>query len=90
MKVPARFSVIQRDTVRDWILASDVVVSSYSTSLIEAGVAERPFAMVEPESLPDSLRAEWHAMAPRVRSEDELVALATGRDGADAGERLRR
>jgi hypothetical protein len=37
--LPLRMSVTARDTVRDWILASDVVISSYSTALIEAAVA---------------------------------------------------
>jgi hypothetical protein len=78
-----RMSITARDTVRDWILASDVVISSYSTALIEAAVAGKPSFILEPVTLPESLRSEWHALLPHLRFEDEMIAavVAPPRDG---------
>ena len=74
--LPPRISITVRDTVREWILASDVVVSSYSTALIEAAIAGRPSFILEPVPLPASLHSEWHALLPHLRSEQELFAAA--------------
>lgn len=72
--LPPRMSITVTDTVRDWILASDVVISSYSTSLIEAAVAGRPSFILEPVPWPESLHNEWHALLPHLRSEEEMIA----------------
>lgn len=81
--IPPHMSIIQRDSVRDWILASDVVISSYSTSLIEASIAGKPAYIVEPYPLPASLLQAWHQYVPRLRSERELVDACLGDpDGA--------
>lgn len=66
---------IQDETVRHWIMASDSVVSSFSTTLIEAAVAERPAYLLMPEALPASMHSHWHELAPSIRSEDEFVDL---------------
>jgi surface carbohydrate biosynthesis protein len=75
--LPKGFRVSQAETVRDWILASDAVVSSYSTSLIESAVAGRPAFMLEPYPLPDSLRQDWHRLLPHVTTEAEFVEGVT-------------
>jgi len=54
------------ETVRDWILASDVVISSYSTSLIEAAVAGKSIYMAEPIPIPESLSCDWYGLVPRI------------------------
>ena len=72
--LPPRMSITVGDTVREWILASDVVISSYSTSLIEAAVAGRPSFILEPVPWPASLHNEWHALLPHLRSEEEMIA----------------
>ena len=83
--IPPRMSIVADDSVRDWILASDVVVSSYSTSLIEASIAGKPAYLVEPVAWPDALRQVWHELAPRLRSEAAFVETAAERgDAADA------
>jgi hypothetical protein len=76
-------SISARDTVRDWILASDVVISSYSTALIEAAVAGKPSFILKPVPLPESLHIEWHDLLPHLRSEDEMIAavVAPPQDG---------
>jgi len=67
-QLPANMHLNQDASVREWILASDAVLSSYSTSLIEASVANKPAYMLEPYPVPESLRAEWHIHAPRLES----------------------
>lgn len=74
--LPKRFHIFQDETVREWILASDLVISSYSTSLIEAAVAGRPILMLEPLPLPDSLLQAWHPLAPKVQDYVGLRAAA--------------
>ena len=56
------------DTVRDWIMASDVVFSSYSTSLIESAIAGKPIYMLEPIPIPESLYCDWYELVPRIHS----------------------
>lgn len=60
------------ESVREWIMASDVVISSYSTSLIEAAVAGKPAYMAEPLPIPDSLSCDWYKFVPRIRSVAEF------------------
>lgn len=56
------------DTVRDWIIASDIILSSYSTSLIEAAIAGKPIYMLEPVPIPESLYCDWYDIVPRIHS----------------------
>lgn len=77
-----RFS--KGESVREWILASDVTVSSYSTSLIEAGVAGKPSYMFEPSPLPAVMHAAWHDRMPRVRSVAELEVACAGESALPA------
>ncbi len=74
-----RLRVSKSGTVREWILASDVVISSFSTTLIEAAIAGKPALMAEPCPLPAGLHADWHRHVPRLRTEDEFrSACAAG------------
>jgi surface carbohydrate biosynthesis protein len=77
-RIPAGMTIVADDTVRDWILASDLVVSSYSTSLIEASLAGKPAYIVEPIEWPWSLHQEWHDLAPRLTSMTDFVTVASG------------
>ena len=75
---------IKGESVREWILASDVVISSYSTSLIEAAVANKPIYMAEPIPIPESLHCDWYDYAPRLHSSSEFeeVCLTESDNGA--------
>lgn len=73
--LPKGFHIIQDETVREWILASDLVVSSYSTSLIEAAVAGKPISMLEPLELPAVLVQSWHHLAPRTTDYADFRSL---------------
>ncbi len=73
--VPGGPRFIKEGSVREWILASDAVLSSYSTSLVEAAVAGKPGAMFEPQPLPAGLHAAWYDHAPRVKSAADIAAF---------------
>lgn len=63
---PKHLHITKAETVREWILASDVVISSYSTSLIEAAIAGKPIYMAEPFPIPESLSCDWYELVPRI------------------------
>lgn len=66
--MPPQLRITKEASVREWILASDVVLSSYSTSLIEAAVAGKRAFLVEPFPVPAALRSDWHTYAPALKS----------------------
>lgn len=86
--VGAGLHFIQQGSVREWILASDVVVSSHSTSLIEAALAGKPAYMLAPEPMPDALVVDWHRHARRISNAEELKAAVRsgGEDLAESTE----
>ncbi len=71
--LPAGLHIVQEGTVREWILASEAVVSSHSTTLIEASLAGKPQFMLAPEQMPASLAVDWHELVQKVRSGGELI-----------------
>jgi hypothetical protein len=76
-EIPEGFKIIKDRTVREWILASDIVISSYSTTLIEAAIAEKPIAMLCPLAFPDYLNAEWYDMVPKIGNFSEFSEFIT-------------
>jgi surface carbohydrate biosynthesis protein len=70
---------IKGESVREWILAGDVVISSFSTTLIEAAIAGKPAYMVEPLPIPESFSADWYKYVPRIRNEAELRTACLGK-----------
>jgi surface carbohydrate biosynthesis protein len=66
------FRLIKEETTRDWVLASDAVISSYSTVLIEAALAGKKVLRIEPSTLPDALRFDWCDLIPSITCLDEL------------------
>jgi surface carbohydrate biosynthesis protein len=81
-RIPRSMHIIQTESVREWILASDIVLSSHSTSLIEAAVAGRRVYMVTPLAIPALLRQEWHTLVSRIETERDFVDASVN----DAGE----
>ncbi len=70
-----RIRLLKEGSVREWIMASDVVISSYSTSLIEAAVAGKPAWMFEPIPIPAGLYCEWYDHVGRIRDTEELLSV---------------
>jgi len=87
--LPQRLRLIKDESIREWIIASDVVVSSYSTSLIEAAVAGKPVYMLEPIPLLEQLYMAWHDFTPRLRTAEEFKAVGLNREAAAPDARLR-
>lgn len=56
-------------------MASDVVVSSYSTSLIEAAIAHKPIVMLAPKPFPEYLHSDWYDLVPTAASLGEFLAM---------------
>ena len=75
---PEHLHIIQEGSIREWILASDIVVSSYSTSLIEAAVAGKPVFILEPLPIPASLHVDWHDLLPHIKTEQHFLQVCVG------------
>lgn len=85
---PAGLHLLKEGSVREWILASDTVFSSYSTTLIEAAVAgKRPF-MIAPIPLVEELSADWYEHVEMVTTEDEFLAACMDPEAAGITDRL--
>lgn len=84
---PPGLHLIKDASTRDWILAGDVVLSSFSTSLIEAAAAGKPAFMVEPLPPPPSLHCPWHDLVGRLTGADDFLAVCR-RNGAREDRRL--
>jgi surface carbohydrate biosynthesis protein len=76
--LPAGMHINQDGSVREWILASDVVVSSHSTSLIEAAVAGKPVYILEPSPIPRPLEADWQKNVPHINDMEAFQELCLG------------
>jgi hypothetical protein len=82
-EMPAHLHLIQQESVREWILVSDVVLSSHSTSLIEGAVAGRPVFMVEPHPIPAALKVKWHDLLGHIKTRDEFIRACAGSEGSE-------
>lgn len=69
-----RLHVIKDQSVREWALASDHVMSSFSTSLIEAALAGKPINTVSPSPVPELLRYDWCDLVQDLGSVDAITA----------------
>jgi hypothetical protein len=76
-ELPDSLRFIKQGTVREWILASDIVFSSYSTTLLEAAVAQKPLYMLMPYPFPDFLYAPWYDLAAKVETGDAFLDVLT-------------
>lgn len=76
--LPPHLHVIQQESVREWILASDLVFSSHSTSLIEAAVAGKPVFMLEPYPIPDALKVGWQELVLHIQTQSQFLAVCSG------------
>jgi surface carbohydrate biosynthesis protein len=78
--LPPNLHVIKDGAVREWIVASDVVFSSFSTTLIEAAVARRPIYAMQPVPMPDYFRLDFLDRVQTVTTADAFCAAAAGPD----------
>jgi surface carbohydrate biosynthesis protein len=80
--------IIQAETARDWIPAVDHVMSSHSTTLIEAALAGKPIHRFSPEPSPSSIALEWHRLVPLLEDRTALSRAISEAAPAATGERL--
>lgn len=71
--MPPSMHILAEGTVREWVMAANAVISSYSTTLIEAAVAGKPVAMVEPEPWPPVLSQPWHELLPHLTDKKSFL-----------------
>ena len=64
--IPSNFIFNKSYSVRNWILSSDFVVSTYSTTLLEAAISGKPTFMFEPIPVPKVLNVEWHEYVNKI------------------------
>jgi len=88
-RIPKHLRIIKDGSVREWILGSDVVISSYSTTLIEAAIAEKPAFMARAELPPDELRCEWYDLASTVDDREAFLRICAGSVDGDPSRDLR-
>ena len=69
--------IIKDGTVREWIMASDIVMSSFSTTLIEAAVAHKPIYMLTPVPLPDFIFTDWYDHVGKIESLESFKGVCT-------------
>jgi len=72
-----RVHFIKHGTVREWILASDIILSNFSTTLLEAAVAQKPVFMLVPYPFPDFLYAEWYQLTDNIVSTEGFRDVIT-------------
>lgn len=71
-KIPQNLHFIKEGSVREWILASNVAISSISTSLIESSIAGKPSYIVEPKPIIRSLHHRWYDLLSHLRTWEEF------------------
>ena len=87
--LPKRLHILKGGTVREWIMASDIVASSYSTTLIEAAVARRPVFMLAPIPFPDFLYNNLYELVPKIEDFSDLISVVKGQSRVDSWRPLR-
>ena len=78
------FRIVKHRSAREWVLASDLVASSYSTVLIEAALAEKAILRVAPEPTPAGLRYDWCDLAPEAKDEAAFIEACRRADPSSA------
>jgi surface carbohydrate biosynthesis protein len=86
--IPDRLHFIKEGSVREWIMASDIVISSYSTSLIEAAIAGRTTYMLEPYPILESLCMDWHDLVTHIKTQSEFENACLNRLEIEEDNRL--
>ena len=66
---------IKEDKARDWILSTDYIVSNYSTTLIEASLADKKTFMLEPYEFPEYMVNEWYKHIPKINTYQDLNSI---------------
>jgi len=74
-KLPGQLHIIKYGSVREWILASDIVFSSYSTTLLEAAAARKSLYMLVPYPFPEFIHVDWNDHAEKVLTKEAFLEV---------------
>ncbi len=77
-EIPKGLHILKDHSVREWVLASDIVISSNSTSLVEAAIAGKPVYRAESSPPPPSLRYSWAEKIPLISGRLKMLSAALG------------
>lgn len=75
-ELPRNLRLIKDETAREWILAADTVMSSYSTTLIEAALAGKPVHVLAPEPFPEALGDSWYDLVETITTPGRFTEAA--------------
>lgn len=73
--VPENLRVVKHLAVRDWILASEAMFSSFSTTLLDAVLAQKPPYSLSPLPIPEWLTSDWNRMVPSISNREEFFDI---------------
>lgn len=73
--IPNGMHFIKEESIREWIMASDLVISSYSTCLVDAAFANKAAYMIEPYPVPNFLHSDWHDYIDHIRTQEEFINI---------------
>jgi surface carbohydrate biosynthesis protein len=80
--------IIKAESAREWVMAADHVISSYSTTLIEAALAGKSVHVYSPEPFPEGLQDEWYEFVPMLKDRQSFVSTLQSPADPSSGERL--
>jgi len=83
-----RLHLIKSGNVREWIHASQLVVSNYSSTLVEAAVAGKPAFLLSPVDLPESALMDWYCWAERLSDREAFLQVLLQADDVRPPTRL--
>lgn len=78
LELPKNVALIKGHSAREWILAADHVISSYSTTLIEAALAGKPIHVFSPEPFPEALEDAWYGYIDVLPDCQSLLSACSG------------
>lgn len=86
-RIPESIHIIKDGSIREWNLACDILISSFSTSLLEASVAKKPIYILEPYPFPEWLYTDWFDLVPHIKSLKELKYTCTNNPDSTSSQR---
>ncbi len=75
---PKSVKMLDDLTVREWILASDVVASNLSTSLMESALACKDTFVIAPLPFPDRVMIDWQSKVTQIQTKDQYLGALDG------------
>lgn len=75
LSIPNNIIITDKKTSNDWLMISDIVLSNYSSVLLDANNLNLPAFILEPLDFPSSLKYEWFNDFKSIRNLNQLNLL---------------